>query len=195
MLYVGLDLGQKRDHTAVAVVERIMMQRAYAQPKFERLVVRFVERMPLGMPYPQIVARVADIVWSIGECSLAVDATGVGAPVVDMLRAAKLGCRITPITITGGERASGNSVPKQDLMAEVLVLLEDGKLTIGDLKEGPQLLRELGDVRTSVNGNGRVRLGAEGGGEHDDLAIALALACWSAKKKEAPSVWGTGRLF
>jgi hypothetical protein len=39
-------------------------------------------------------------------------------------------------------------------------------------------------VRTTVRVNGRVRLGADGCGEHDDLVIALALACWRAKRKE-----------
>ena len=39
-----------------------------------------------------------------GQCELVVDATGVGAPVVDMLRAAGLGCDISSVTITGGEK-------------------------------------------------------------------------------------------
>ena len=29
---------------------------------------------------------------------------------------------------------------------------------------------------------GRLRIGADGSGEHDDLAIALALACWRARR-------------
>jgi hypothetical protein len=32
----------------------------------------------------------------------------------------------------------------------------------------------------TVGASGRARLGADGHGEHDDLAIALALACWKA---------------
>jgi hypothetical protein len=46
------------------------------------------------------------------------------------------------------------------------------------------LIEELVDVRATVSVKGRVRLGADGYGEHDDLAIALALACWRAKRKE-----------
>ena len=30
-----------------------------------------------------------------------------------------------------------------------------------------------------------MRMGADGGGEHDDLVIALALACWRAKGQRA----------
>jgi hypothetical protein len=141
--------------------------------------------MPLGTPYPKIVERVRAIVQCgelRGDCALAVDATGVGAPVVDMLRAARLGCDLTAVVITGGERGTGkDSVPKRDLMAEVQVLMENGQLKIGRLKEGARLMRELMDMRSSVSGAGTTRVGADGYGEHDDLVIALALACWRAK--------------
>ena len=59
----------------------------------------------MGTPYPEVVERVAQITRS-GElreqCNLMVDATGVGRPVVDMLRRADLGCWILPVMITGG---------------------------------------------------------------------------------------------
>src|SRR5690349_20109168 len=124
MFFAGLDLGQKVDPSAVVVVERIEHRRAVMGSAFEKLVVRFAERMPLGTPYPKVVERVREIVTSQflrGNCELAVDATGVGAPVVDMLRAAQLGCSMTAFTITGGERSSGESVTKRDLFAEVQV--------------------------------------------------------------------------
>jgi len=185
MYFFGLDLGQRRDHSAVVVVERIDRRRAFLGTAFDKLLVRYIERMPLGMPYPLIVERVRQILRCdelYGNCALAVDATGLGAPVVDMLRAARLGCDLTPVVITGGERGVGQwSVPKRDLMAEVEMLLASGRLKIGKLKEGARLMRELTNMRMSVNGSGRVRLGADGYGEHDDLAIALALACWRAK--------------
>ena len=185
MFFLGLDLGQKRDPSALAMVERVEKMPAW-------LAVRHVERMPLGLPYPAVVARIREIVLSNefhGQCTLAVDATGVGAPVVDMLRAARLGCPMTAVTITGGEKASGDqwsanaSVPKRDLMAEMLVLLEHRKLRIGQMPEGAQLIRELKDIRAKLTSQGTVRIGAEGTGEHDDLAMALALACWRAKSR------------
>jgi hypothetical protein len=39
-----------------------------------------------------------------GRCVMAVDATGVGEPVVDMLRSGQLGCEVIAVNITGGER-------------------------------------------------------------------------------------------
>ena len=131
MFYMGLDLGQRRDPSAIAVVERMDLARAYSGSPFHSLRVRHLERVPLGTPYPGVVARVREITRNIammaGRCALAVDGTGVGAPVVDMLRAARLGCDISPVTITGGDQSHRNgtawSVPKRDLIAVVQVLL------------------------------------------------------------------------
>jgi hypothetical protein len=79
------------------------------------------------------------------------------------------------------------SVPKRDLIAGVQVALDNGELRIARrLKELGSLVRELVNVRTTEgSGTGRVRIGADGCGEHDDLVIALALACWRAKRREA----------
>lgn len=54
MFFVGVDLGQKRDHAAIAVVER--------EPGEEAVRVRHLERMALGTPYPRVVTRVRELV-------------------------------------------------------------------------------------------------------------------------------------
>ena len=63
-----------------------------------------------------------------------VDATGVGAPVVDMLRKADLPCRLMPVTITGGEHDApvrgGYHVPKRELLTGLQVLVQSGGLQI-----------------------------------------------------------------
>ena len=180
MYFIGVDLGQRQDFTAVAVVEKAAMG---------PMLVRHLERMALGMPYTKVVARVCEITRHpklAGESRLVVDATGVGAPVVELLRAAGLAGRLTAVTITGGERSHGRSeewhVPRKELLAGVEVLLDSRELRIsGRLAETERLVREL----TSL------RLRGESG-EHDDLAIALGLACWRAKKGR--SGFGTARL-
>ena len=67
-----------------------------------------------------------------GTSRLTVDATGVGAPVVEMLRGVRLGVTVKHVTITSGAAAHGVgenwSVPKRDLMAGLVVLLEQGQL-------------------------------------------------------------------
>ena len=137
-----------------------------------------------------MVERVRELVRSDtlrGQCAVVVDATGVGAPVVDLMRAAELGCEVTAVTITGGARKVWHapvwSVPKRDLIAGVQVALAQGRLRIARrMREAGALLRELMDVRMRAGrGAGRVRIGADAHGKHDDLVMALALACWRAR--------------
>ena len=201
---MGLDLGEKHDPSAIAVVEQIEERgRAYQSCRScEELQVRYVGRVPLGTPYPLVVGAVRETVQHQelrGRCSLVVDSTGVGVPVVEMLRSAQLGCEVTAVTITSGERASQHgmnwNVPKVDLMAGLQLLLEQGQLRIAqDLPEAGWLVKELVDVRVKRRESGRVRMGADGCGEHDDLVIALALACWRARSRKTNGLGG-GRLF
>jgi hypothetical protein len=109
--FVGLDLGQSRDHSALAVVERADLildeidHVTYARLKERQYRVRFLERVALGTPYPNVVERVREVVRAkplAGRCTLVVDATGVGAPVVDLLQRAQLGCGIEAVILTGG---------------------------------------------------------------------------------------------
>jgi hypothetical protein len=202
MFYMGLDLGQRRDHTAVAVVEKEDEHPLYAGLRPERLVVRHLQRAPLGTGYPAVVEAVREAVWSDelqGRCALAVDATGLGAPVVDMLKAARLGCDLAAVTITSGEKETQQgmyfSVPKRDLIGGLQVRLEAGELRIARGIEGVgALVRELMNMRRRDRGGGRVRVGADGFGEHDDLVVALALAVWRARPK--PKVrFGDRRLI
>ena len=202
MFYVGVDLGQRHDHTAIAIVERPErrgenQQRIYnaLAPLPPELLVRRAERVALGTPYPKVVEKLRELARSrglAGNCALVVDGTGVGTPVVDMLRAADLGCEITSVIITGGEKPTGSgsrvNVPKKDLIACVQLALERGELKIArKITEVRTLVRELIDVRVSG-----VRIGADGAGEHDDLVIALALACWKARSQK--SLYGAGRI-
>ena len=190
--YLGLDLGKRRDHSALAVVERVQAYSPYSGSRLSSIDLRFLERIPLGTPYPVLVNAIRDVVQSDilrGRCALVVDATGIGGPVVDMLRHAQLGCELSAVTITGGEHQSGNgyeySVPKQDLIAGVQVLLELGQLRFARrLPEAASLVRELVDVRMTSTTPGRVRIGADGCGQHDDLVMALSLACWRAGRRE-----------
>ena len=76
MYFVGLDLRQRQDFTAVAVVER----KEWLAGK--RLALRHLERMPLGTAYTKAVERVCKIMGHLeiqAGGRLVVDATGVGA--------------------------------------------------------------------------------------------------------------------
>jgi len=191
---VGVDLGQRRDHSAIVVVE-------YRHDREERRVLS-VERVPLGTPYPAVVERVRQTLAFVklrGSSQLTVDATGVGAPVVEMLNTGPLRMGAWAVTITGGENAKASNakgrwnVPKRDLIARLQVLLERGQLRIAKgLATSESLRRECMDMRMEVSSAGRAKMGAEGAGEHDDLVIAMALACWRAA--QGVNGFGGGRI-
>jgi hypothetical protein len=185
MFYFGIDLGQKHDPTAIVIIERPehMAENRYRlynalAPLPMELLVRRAEHIPLGTTYPRIVEKIHALTHSApfaGQCAIAIDATGVGAPVVDMLRGSDLGCELTAISITGGERVTGAypflCVPKKDLIAALQLSLEKGEMRIS---------RRIPIVRTLVHE--LINLNSNRRGEHDDLVLALALACWRARR-------------
>ncbi len=196
MYFIGVDLGQKHDYTAIAIVER-ENSRLIGQPEVywelppapPKLLLRRIERVPLGTPYPRIAERIRAITHEpalSGRCAVAIDGTGVGAPVVDMLREPGLACDLTSVTITGGQRESRSgylcvSVPRRDLISGIQLAIEKGELRIARrIHESAALLRELLAIRTDSRSPG-----------HDDLVLALALACWRARRK---GIWPAGRL-
>jgi hypothetical protein len=152
----------------VAVVQRTEQKGAwdpvaFAHRKETRLVVRTVKRAPLGTPYREVSQRVRETVRHpdlAGRCVLAVDATGVGAGVTEMLREADLGCRMLPVMITGGMRETEEGgfymVPKRDLIVGLQLMLEQGELLIAEgIEMGAALLREMAEMRVKVTAGGR----------------------------------------
>jgi hypothetical protein len=205
--FVGVDLGQSRDFTAIAVVEMAELKgewdpEAYAWLKRVALRLRFLERIPLGTPYPEVVARVVEVTRSrelAGRCHVAVDGTGVGRPVVDLLRSAGPGGLLMPAIITNGEFETRDQgyyrVPKRDLIIGLQVLLQCGSMQIAaGLKHGPDLVKEMSDMQVRVTLAGNEQYGAWREGTHDDLVFAVALACWSARKI-CPEPQGDGRWW
>lgn len=133
VVVVGVDVGQKVDPTAIAVVE---VEHRVTEP--ERLVpptgaglftgadyrripakteahftARHLARLPLGTPYPAVAEHVAGVVAGlvrrgVARPRLMVDATGVGGPVVELIAAAlgKHGADLIACTFTHGDRYS-----------------------------------------------------------------------------------------
>src|SRR5947209_12997405 len=193
--FIGLDLGQSQDFTALAILERAVMTgawdaAAFADRKMAAFRLRYLERIPLGTPYPEVVARVGQMTRSgelRGRCNLMVDATGVGRPVVDLLRRAGLECPIYPAISTGADAETNANgyyrVPKRDLIVGLQVLLQRGGLQIASgMRLGPALVEEMAAMRVKQTATGHEQFGAWREGEHDDLVFAVALAHWGAKK-------------
>lgn len=210
--YIGVDLGQSQDPTAVVLVERekvVLPERDAAT--WENLVeynyhVKGTRRLKLGTPYPEIVNQVlsvASLLPGPRQIVYVVDATGVGRPVVDLLKDAVGNVApIVPVIFTGGEVQRYDqgfyTVPKKDLIHNVMVLLQTGRLKIAERSEDSRtLVHELTNMRMKLTASANETYEAWRQGQHDDLVFALALACWRAKKMEPrplcsnkPLLWG-----
>jgi phage FluMu gp28-like protein len=183
--HIGLDLGQASDFTAIAIVERD----GDAGEKDAALKVRHLQRFALGTTYPAIIEAVAGIMANLPKKTrLAVDATGVGRPVIDLLRTA--GFSPIAVTVTGGDTATHEGmnwkIPKRELVAGVQVALQQGRLQIARaLPEAETLIRELTNYKVTISDTGHVSYGAWRESIHDDLVFAVGLAVWSAEKFHA----------
>ena len=145
--------------------------------------VGHLERLPLGTPYPGIVAHVGRRLTQLpGRPELIIDFTGVGRPVFDMF--VYSGISPTGVLITGGNAETSDgptcSVPKLTLVSRLQALLHQGRLKIQrELAEAETLVRELQDFRIEFTAAGHLTFNARSG-KHDDLVLALAIAVWRA---------------
>jgi hypothetical protein len=153
---LGVDLGQSQDYTALCVLEKLTIPTeewdvATLQQKTATVLhVRYLERPPLGNPYPAIVERVKTLLQQLPSvptpATLVVDATGVGRPVADLFAAAQLDP--VAVTITGGDKESHERgdyrVPKRNLVGILQVALQTGQLKVAkSLPEAAILVEEL----------------------------------------------------
>lgn len=198
-LYLGLDLGQSDDYTALCLVSRTD---ATDGGRYE---VIYLERAPLGTPYPLVVDRVKQLrndpqairyramhvdgkrIPAPFKPDVVIDRTGVGMPVVDMAKAAGL----SPIAvhITGGDQVTreGNvyRVPKRDLVGVLQVVFQTGRLKIASgLNFAPTLVGELQNFKIKINPvTAHDSYGAWREGTHDDLVLAVSLAVWWGERQ------------
>ena len=206
---IGLDLGLSQDYTAIAVVRRVEFEGTAEErevweqrrdyytehhlPLPDYLVTQPVyhlvglERPQLGTTYPMIVEGVKQIVGESDEPTrLVVDSTGVGRPVVDMLKQA--GLKPLPVLITSGSQVTTEKgtlrVPKRDIIVASLALLQAGRLKLAaDLPLVQTLADELLNYRLTITTAGNETFEPWREGQHDDLLFALCLAVWLSDKK------------
>ena len=216
--YVGVDLGQQRDYTAISVTEKVLLPTGNyrREPYFDwdtqrtrwqrvengkpEYRVRHLERPPLGTSYVDVVGRILELLTSLEdeELVLAVDTTGVGRPVADMLKRhlnkwleGDRRREITTgwITITGGDSVTkaeggGLRVPKRDLASAPLVLMQNGQLKIAaEMPLAETLRKELLNFKVKINiSTAHDSYEAWREGDHDDLVLSVALACWAGER-------------
>jgi hypothetical protein len=183
-------------------------------------LVRHLERLPLGTAYPEVARHLAELVGTLRmrqdeedatpppwarKVRVFADATGVGRPVVDLLRSALRGVRnvsLTAVSITGTDHREGGfgsheiRVGKAYLTSRLQALLQTHRIKLPETEAAQALADELRDFEIRVSDRGTFGAGARPG-HHDDLVIALALATLEeprlARIRRGRSPW-TGRL-
>jgi hypothetical protein len=215
VLISGLDLGQVADFSALCTLERTPRVVPAGDPvprRRFRYALRWLETWELGTRYTATREGERSICGdvkarfdaeSLRHTPLAVDFTGVGTAVVDQLRAAKVCARLNPVLITSGHQVMRREetkerawhVPKKELVGTLMALLQSGLVSwpraVGRKRLTPfehavaKLERELSDFRVKVTKSANETFGADRS-QHDDLVLALALACWLGEN------WGAG---
>lgn len=211
---IGLDLAQAFDYTALVALERRpgMQGAVFAARMVERwrhrpyqmipgLVRRAEEQLRhlLASEHFETYGTAIHPAYDV-RVELVVDASGVGAPVIDALNDA--GLNPTPVIITSGvdvhrREAGGYTCPKMDLVTVIQLLLEQQRLQIPTtLPHAETLAAELRNFKYDFTPSGKMRFGAgpsggedvlwRGDGSHDDLVLATALAAWHAER-QAPT--------
>lgn len=181
----GLDLGKIKDHAALVCTEDLFAEtptNGGAWQAMRRVVCLASKRWALGTGYIQVIRELKAILER--DCWLnpvvVVDATGVGQPVIEVMRQEGLRCRIVPVTISGGNSqridASGCWwVAKSVLVSNAQIMLQSGELLVAAKEKA--LFQELSNYVASSTGSGNEVYSAPPG-EHDDLVIGLCLAAW-----------------
>lgn len=185
---LGVDIGQAHDFTALIIGEEARRDDGL------HYLVRSIERTR-GIPYPAIADRISEVMANLkqrsaqrktsgegGYClELLVDATGVGRPVVDLLR--ERGLHPISVVLTGGDNVTEQdgdrvSMAKSYLVSRLRVLLQSGRLelpTTAQAIEADILVKELQDYRLDFTPAGNATFNARSG-KHDDLVIAVGLS-------------------
>jgi hypothetical protein len=204
-LYIGLDLGQAQDFSALSIIECVRTvtsqynlpgweSRVKTKDEIEQLHCIHLQRWQLRTSYPAIVADVVEMINGItpertpdGKPILAIDATGVGAAVVDLFKRERINAKLVPIQIVAGANVSKENgmtrVPKRDLVSVVQVGLQNRTLKIASgLHLAETLSRELQNFTVKITDAANDVYGAWREGTHDDLVLAVALAVWKANQ-------------
>lgn len=212
---VSLDIGQSHDPTALAILERRIVQLGAAI--HQEYHNRFLLRFPLGTPYPDIAEEVSGLLkqlprppaWQEDVRRLQRDApshrlppepprhvfiidnTGVGRPVGDMF--ARLSMRTLRIMITGGTQVTNPvrdeyHVPKSALIGAFQVALQTYRFKAAEgMPEVLTLIQEARDFQYKIKSTA-----SEDpylvwrSGAHDDLLLAVCMGVWYGETHAPP---------
>lgn len=181
---LGVDVGQRQEHSALCVAEIVNRQSPVGE-RIDHFSIRHLERLPVGSPYPVTAQRTGEVVSRLRvrhqrSIQLFVDVTGLGDPVLELVKKATSQSSVTPVYFTHGDRrareAGAIRLGKAWLVARLQTLLQTDRLHLPRNPVVEDLTRDLLDFEIKVAEDANERYGAFRVGRHDDLVTALGLA-------------------
>jgi hypothetical protein len=204
---VGWDVGRVNDPTSICVIEHqhvgTTTWHEHARPgqpprrvqQHEELFwLRYLVTHPLGMTYPNQLAKVVELMSQpeLQGCPLVIDAGGVGAQSVQYARQSGLH-NVVGITITGGRVSSHQTEgdftnSKQSLILNLDAEMQRGRFKIaeGIGQEAIELVRELTMFRRHYTGANGIFGFEAAPGATDDRVMAVSLSLWLATRPPPP---------
>lgn len=159
--YIGVDLGQKHDHSVIAVVERTG----------DKMILRFLKRFKLGTEYNTVLDYLKLLQMKFPVYGICIDRTGVGEVFVEIAQKARLP-NVSGINLSLEK--------KQDIMTNMRQMMQDGQIRFPyDL----DLFNELSVEIALFTETGKTKF-SHRTGTHDDMLWALALAAYGARNQK-----------
>lgn len=195
--FLGVDFGQRHDHSAICVLDLVWIPRGRCPVTFgslflPQLTIRHLDRKPLLTSYEEIHEDLVSYLDQLQHrfaingfradpmTEIILDAGGPGPPMIDRIRRAiPGGVRISPVLITGGKGETTlvdgyTGVPRRSLITRFIQMVNVRHLTLPPaLDFWEELKAELLDLK----GDTMQPASSDG---HDDLVMATSLAVWAA---------------
>jgi hypothetical protein len=120
-------IGQAHDPTAIVIFDP---QNRDGEVHY---LIRFLQRLLLGIPYPEIIGEIKKVYSKIPEPGgkvelnkqLWVDATGVGKPIADLVRKEIPGVQLHEVYMMGGEAKENLDASLREIKLPRLILFPD----------------------------------------------------------------------
>jgi hypothetical protein len=184
VISIGVDIGRKNDPAAVAVLQTDDLRPGSHRPLWRGLDLGNIK---IGTTYTML----GDIIAGLGlefatagyPVVVTVDATGVGAPVLERARDRAPDLHIIGVTISAGRALSQNgpddyTVGKHRLTEVLQVALQQRGLVLADTPGAKLFGEQLRAFVAKPTASGYHRHEAAGDG-HDDVLLAAELALWA----------------
>lgn len=193
--FIGVDVGQITDHTAIAVVEAV-------PDEVLRLRCHFLETLLLRQTFASMADRLGEIEGKLrvegAAVEILVDATGPGQPIPELIRE-RVGCNVISCRFTSGDEPNYErsywKLPKAAVVTYLKILFQEGRFELPGKVKDPAKAQAINAMALELQ-NFQYNQPAAGAkaetfearvGAHDDLVTALGLAAWGAKQHRIPS--------